>query len=68
MMRKDARRDCVRLESELVFRDAVDEVDLIVQREGPPAHIRVPNKSDKHPRRRKATSHISSVQQEPAYT
>lgn len=51
IMQKDATRDCVRLESELVFRDAVDEVDLIVQREGPPAHIRITNKSDKikHP-------------------
>jgi hypothetical protein len=47
MMRKDERRDCVRLESELVFGDAVDEVDLVVQREGPPAYIRIPNKSDK---------------------
>ena len=77
-MRKYARRDCVRLESELVFGDAVDEVDLVVQREGPPAHIRIPNKPDqpnkpkrtgrkssthKHQRRRTATSRISSVQQ-----
>lgn len=38
---------CLRLESELVFGDAVDEVDLVVQREGPPVHIRIPNKSDK---------------------
>lgn len=46
MGRKDARIDCVRLESELVFGDAVDEVDLVVQREGPPAHTRIPVKSD----------------------
>ena len=46
MRRKDARRDCLRLESELVFGDAVDEVDLVVQGEGPPARTRIQVKSD----------------------
>ena len=33
------------MESELVFGDAIDEVDLIVEREGPPAQISSETKS-----------------------
>jgi hypothetical protein len=62
------------LEAKLVLRDTIDEIDLVVKREGPPAPIHKRIKLDeinpvsrKHKQRTTATTLISSVRQDVEY-
>ena len=58
-MEREGCKERLRLEAELVFGDAVDEVDLVVEREGPPDQTKSTSRSnrariiDQHPFRRR---------------